>query len=119
MHSFNESGGGLMIFATSQDAMKALLGDNLHLSSDNTSAGQIGNSKEAEMKSIVAFAKDKDGSLQGIDLSGSILEYSSRDTFNAYQGTVVPIEILLTPQDVPPMLRDFGSSLIEWTKSCK
>lgn len=117
--SFNESGGGIIIFATSQDAMKALLGDNLHLSSDNTSAGTVGSSIEIGSKSFISYAMYKDSYIEGVDLSGSILEYSSKDTFNAYQGTIVPIEILISPQDVPPMLRDFGSSLVEWTKSCK
>ncbi len=119
MHSFNESGGGILVFATSSDAMETLLGDNVHLSSDNISTGQVSSSKEADSKPFVAFAHYKDDYTEGIDLSGSILEYSSMDTFNAYHGTIVPIEILIAPQDVSPVLRDFGSSLAEWTKSCK
>ena len=119
LQSFNEGGGGIFVFATSSDAMKTLLGDNVHLSSDNTSTGQVGNSEETDSKSFVAFARYKDGNTEGIDLSGSILEYSNMDTFNAYQDTIVPIEILIDPQDVPPLLRDFGSSLTEWTKGCK
>ena len=119
LNSFNEGGGGILILATSSSAMKTLLGDNVHISSDNTSAGKVGSSKDAVTKPFVAFAKYKDGLIEGIDLSGSILEYSSRDTFNAYQGTIVPIEILVAPQDVPPILREFGSSLTEWAKTCK
>ena len=83
MHSFSESGGGILIFATSSDAMKSILGDNVHLSSDNVSSGQVGTLNEDNTKPFVAFAKYKDGLIEGIEVSGSILEYSSKDTFNA------------------------------------
>ncbi len=119
LQSFNEGGGGLIIFGTSTQAMKDILGNNLHLTSDNSSTGQVGSTKDADHKSIVSYAKYKDEDLQGIDLSGSIIEYSSLDTFDAYQGTVVPIEIIYAPQDVPPVLRGFASALAEWTKNCK
>ncbi len=119
LRSFDESGGGLVILVTNKTGMKAILGDNVHLNSDNISAGPIGTIGDNKMQSFVAYVKYKDQSFSGIDLSGSLLEYSSRDTFNAYQGTIVPIEILVSPQDVPPLLREFDSLLTEWTKNCK
>ncbi len=119
LHSFYEEGGGLVILVTDKDGMKAVLGDNVDLNKANTSPGKIGSSSEAGNKSFVAYAKPKNQNLEGYDLSGSLVTYSSKDTFNAYQGTIVPIEILTSPQDVPPVLRDFGSMLIDWTKSCK
>lgn len=119
LRSFNEGGGGLVILVTDKDAMKTLLGDNVHLNSENSGAGIVGKRSEGESKPFVGYAKSKDEGLVGYDLSGSLLSYSSKDTFNAYQGTVVPIEIFISPQDVPPILRDYGSLLTEWTKNCK
>ncbi len=119
LNSFNEGGGGLIIFGTTNQAMKDILGDNLHLTPDNSSAGRVGNIKDVDLKSIVSYAQYEDEGLAGIDLSGSIIEYSSKDTFDAYQGTVVPIEIIYAPQDVPPVLRGFASALSKWTKECK
>lgn len=119
IHSFEESGGGLIILATNKDGMKSILGDDVNLSSDNVSAGPIGVIGKIEMKSFAAYAKYKNQAVTGTDLSGSLIEYSSKDTFNAYQGTVVPIEVLISPQDVPPVLRDFDSLLSDWTKDCK
>ncbi len=119
IHSFEESGGGLVILATDKGGMKSILGYDVNLSSDNVSAGPIGAIGDTEMKSFAVYVKYSEQSLSGTDLSGSLIEYSSRDTFNAYQGTVVPIDILISPQDVPPVLRDFGSLLSKWTKDCK
>ena len=119
IHSFEESGGGLVILATDKNGMKSILGNDVNLSSDNVSVGPIGSIDDIEMKSFAAYVKYSEQSLSGADLSGSIIEYSSRDTFNAYQGTVVPIDILISPQDIPPVLRDFSSLLSEWTKDCK
>jgi len=119
LKSFNEAGGGLVILVTDTDAMKTLLGDDVHLVSENSDAGTIGKAAEREKKSFVGYAKPKNEALVGYDLSGALLSYSNKDTFDAYQGTVVPNEIFISPQDVPPMLRDFGSSLKEWTKNCK
>lgn len=119
LKSFKESGGGIVILATSTDAMNTLLGDNVHLTSEISGTGIVGKTSEGESKPFVGYAKPKNEALVGYDLSGALVNYSSKDTFDAYQGTVVPIEIFISPQDVPPMLRDFGSSLKEWTKSCK
>lgn len=119
IHSFEESGGGLVILATDKNGMKSILGNDVNLSSDNVSVGPIGSIDDIEMKSFAAYVKYSEQSLSGADLSGSLIEYSSRDTFNAYQGTVVPIDILISPQDIPPVLRDFSSLLSEWTKDCK
>jgi lipid-binding SYLF domain-containing protein len=119
LNSFEEAGGGLVIFITDQPGKKAILGDDVHLSYDNTIAGPIGSVGDAKLKPFTAYAKYTDENLAGIDLSGSVLEYSSKDTFDAYQGTVVPVDIFVNPQDVPPVLRDFGSQLTEWTKYCK
>jgi len=119
LKSFGESGGGLVILATNKTGMKAILGDNVHLNSDNISAGPIETIGDNKLQSFVAYAKYTDQSFLGTDLSGSLLEYSSRDTFNAYQGTIVPIEILVSPQDVPPVLRKFDSLLLKWSEDCK
>ncbi|MEK6224062.1 MAG: hypothetical protein N2A97_04265 [Thermodesulfobacteriales bacterium] len=119
LDSFEEAGGGLLILATDKAGMKSILGNDVHLNSDNISVGPIGNVGDTGSKSFAAYVKYKDQELSGTDLSGSVLEYSSKDTFNAYQGTVVPIEILISPQDVPPLLRDFDSLLTDWTKDCK
>jgi len=119
LETFEEGGGGLIVLVMDKQGMKAILGNDVNIDSDNSSVGQIGDVSEKTMKSFTAYAKDNNQELAGFDLSGSVLEYSSKDTFNAYQGTIVPIEILISPQDVPPVLRDFGSLLVEWTKSCK
>ncbi|GJM15594.1 MAG: hypothetical protein DHS20C13_09210 [Thermodesulfobacteriota bacterium] len=119
LKSFDESGGGLVILATNKTGMKAILGDNVHLNSDNISAGPIGTIGDNKIQSFVAYEKYTDQRLSGANLSESLLEYSSKDTFNAYQGTIVPIEILASPQDVPPVLREFNSLLLKWTEECK
>jgi len=119
LESFEEAGGGLVILATDKAGMKAILRNDVHLNSDNISVGSIGNVGDTGSKPFAAYVKYKDQELSGTDLSGSVLEYSSKDTFNAYQGTVVPIETLISPQDVPPLLRDFDSLLTDWTKNCK
>jgi len=119
LDSFEEAGGGLLILATDKAGMKSILGNDVHLNSDNMSVGPIGDVGDTGSKPFAAYVKYKDQELSGTDLSGSVLEYSSKDTFNAYQGTVVPIEILISPQDVPPLLRDFNSLLAVWTKDCK
>ncbi len=116
---FEEGGGGLVVLVMDKQGMKAVLENDVHIDSDNSSVGPIGDSSEKDTKSFTAYAKPKNQDLEGYNLSGSLITYSSRDTFNAYQGTIVPIEILISPQDVPPALRDFGSLLVEWTKSCK
>jgi len=119
LKSFYEGGGGLVILIMDKEGMETILADEINLTSDNTCAGKIGTTNNENKTSFLAYAKLKNQQLEGYDLSGSLLEYSSRDTFNAYQGTVVPIEILISPKDVPPVLRDFDSVLVEWTKSCK
>ena len=119
IESFEEADGGILILATDKSAMKSILGYEVNLNSDNVLAGPIGVTKDSEMKSFVSYVKYKDQDLSGIDLSGTLIEYSSKDTFNAYQGTVVPIEILVNPQDIPPVVRDFDSSLEKWVSSCK
>jgi len=119
IHSFYEEGGGIVILVTDKDGMKAVLGDNVDLNNANTSAGKTGDSSQTDNKSFVAYAKPKNQDLQGYDLSGGVITYSSKDTFNAYQATIVPIEIFAEPQDVPPVLRDFDSLISKWTKSCK
>jgi len=119
LETFEEGGGGLIVLVMDTQGMKAILGNDVHIDSDNSSVGPIGDVSEKTMKSFTAYAKDNNQELEGFDLSGSVLEYSSKDTFKAYQGRIVPIEILISPQDVPPVLRDFGLLLVEWTKSCK
>lgn len=117
--SFEQGGGGLIILLEDEDVVRTLLGAEMHLTSENTSVGPIGKEANTEIKSIIAYVKYGGQVLAGTDLSGSILEYASRDTFNAYQGTIVPIEILLNPRDVPPILRGFDSLINVWTRDCK
>ena len=119
LNSFEESGGGLIILVTDKDGVKTLLGNYVHPNSENSTEGNVGKTSDEDLKSFVAFAKPKDQELKGYDISGSEFVYSSRDTFDAYQGTVVPIEIFVSPQDVPPVLREFDTLLGEWTKNCK
>jgi len=119
LESTEEDSGGLLILVTDTEGKKAILGQDVHLGSGNTGPGPIGDAKSEGVKSFASYVKYQDQTLSGIDLSGSLLEYSSKDTFNAYQGTVVPIDIFVDPQDVPPMLRDFVTLLSNWAKNCK
>jgi len=119
LESFEEDSGGLLILVTDAEGKKAIVGNDVHFGPDNTSAGQVGDAENKGVKSFSSYVKFKDQSLSGIDLSGSLLKYSSKDTFNAYQGTVVPIDIFVNPQDVPPVLRDFVTLLSDWNKDCK
>ncbi len=119
LHSFQESGGGLVVLVTDEDGMKAVLGSYVHLNSDNTGPGKVGKASAKDKKSFIAYAKPKNEELEGYDMSGSVITYSSRDTFNAYQGTIIPIEILVAPEDVPPVLRDFDKLLAQWNKVCE
>jgi lipid-binding SYLF domain-containing protein len=119
LESFEEASGGLLILVTDTEGKKAIAGNDVHLGPDNTSAGQIGDEGSEGVKSFSSYVKYKGQALLGIDLSGSLLKYSSKDTFNAYQRTVVPIDIFVNPQDVPPVLRDFVTLLLDWNKDCK
>lgn len=119
LKSFEEDSGGLLVLVTNKEGMKSILGSYVHLDSDNSVPGPIGQKSDQEIKSFASYVMYKGQDLSGIDLSESELDYSSKDTFDAYQGTIVPIEIFLSPQDVPPMLRDFQSLLVDATKDCK
>lgn len=118
LESFEEDSGGLIILVTDKPGIKAILGYDVHLGSDNTGPGPIGDAKSGDPKSFVSYVKYKDQALSGIDLTGSLLEYSSKDTLNAYQAKVIPVEIFIEPQDVPPMLREYDTLLKTWAKSC-
>jgi len=119
LETFEEDSGGLLILVNDKDGVKAILGNDVHFGTDNISSGLVGDTKSEDTKSFASYVKYQDQDLSGIDLSGSVLVYSSKDTFNAYQGTVVPVNAFISPEDVPPVLRDFGAALEQWTKNCK
>lgn len=118
LESFEEDSGGLLILVTDTEGKKAIAGNDVHLGPDNTSAGKIGDAGSEGVKSFSSYVKYKGQALLGIDLSGSLLKYSSKDTFNAYQETVVPIDIFVNPLYIPPVLRDFVTLLSGWNKDC-
>jgi hypothetical protein len=120
LESFDENGGGLIIFVTDRKGVKSILGDQLQLTPGNSSGGKIGaESDEKNPKPFIAYAKPAGGEVEGYDASGSTIVYASGDTFNAYQQDLDPIDIMLTGIDVPPALRGFVSAIDEWRKGCK
>lgn len=119
LESFDEGGGGLIILVTDRGGVKAALGDQLRLNSDNTSTGKTGSASDIKsLNSLVSYTWQSGEGIQGFDAAGSTLIYGSGDTFKAYQQTVVPIDIMLSGMDVPPVLRDFNVALEEWVKGC-
>jgi hypothetical protein len=100
--------------------VKSVLGDQLQLTSGNTSSGIVGSEADVkDQKSFVAYARPASEAIQAFDASGSALVFDSGDTFNAYQQELEPIDIMLLSIDVPPALRDFASSLGDLRKGCK
>jgi len=119
LENFNEDGGELIIFVTDRQGVKTVLGDQIQLTAENSGAGKTGkNEKSTSGKSFIAYTKQPEENLKGIDLTGSTLVYSSGDTFKAYQQTLDPIDEMLLSIDTPPVLRGFTSLLSEWTKGC-
>ncbi len=120
LDSFNESGGGLVILVMDRAGVKSVLGDQLQLTSGNTSSGIVGSEADVKnLKSFVAYARPAGEAIQAFDASGSALVFDSGDTFNAYQQELEPIDIMLLSIDVPPALRDFASSLGDLRKGCR
>jgi lipid-binding SYLF domain-containing protein len=120
LDTFNEDGGGLIIFVTDRQGVKAALGDQVQLTAENTAAGKAAKNEEMKsVKSFIAYTKQPEETIKGIDLTGSTLVYSSGYTFKAYQQTLDPIDEMLLSIDTPPVLRGFMSLLTEWTKGCK
>lgn len=120
LDSFNENGGGLVIFVMDRTGVKSILGDQLQLTSGNAGSGKVG--AEADVKnpkSFAAYSRPTDGTIQPFDASGSTLVYDSGDTFNGYQQDIEPVDIMLFSIDVPPALRGFNNSLEEWRMGCK
>lgn len=118
--SFEENGGGLIFFVTDSDGVKSVLGDQLQLNSDNSGSGKKGPQTDGmSPKSFIAYTGRPGEGFNEFDLSGSTLVYGASDTFNAYQQTLVPIDIMLHSIDIPPALRGFKSSLEEWIRGCK
>jgi len=118
--SFYEKGGNIIVFVTDDTGVKSLLANSIELTSDNSQAGPTGfknNTKTS--KSFVTYAKPAEDNLEGYDLSGSNLVYANRNTFKAYQETMVPVDILLYDQDIPPDLRGFNSAVKEFRAVCK
>ncbi len=120
LDSFNESGGGLVIFVMDRAGVKSILGDQLQLTSGNTGGGVTGAEADVKnLKSFPAYARPADGTIQPFDASGSTLVYAGGDTFNAYQQDIDPVDIMLFSIDVPPALRGFNNALEEWRNGCK
>jgi lipid-binding SYLF domain-containing protein len=118
--SFYENGGNIIVFVTDETGVKSLLVNSLELTSDNSEPGKTGADTEFKSsKSLVIYAKPKEENLEGYDLSGSNLVYANRDTFKAYQKTMVPVDILRYDQDIPPGMRGFNSAVKELRAVCK
>ena len=118
--SFYEKGGNIIVFVTDKTGVESLLANSLRLTSDNSQAGPPGSGNNTKTsKSFVSYAKPVEDNLEGYDLSGSSLVYANRDTFNAYQETIVPVDILLYNQDIPPGLRGFNSAVKELLAVCE
>ena len=120
LKSFYEGEGNIIILVTDERGVKSLLANSLELTSENSEAGPLGfNNKAKTSKSYITYANPADGHLEGYDLGGSDLVYANKDTFKAYQKTMVPIDILLYDQDIPPDLRGFNSAVKELRSMCK
>jgi len=120
LKSFYESEGNILVFVTDEPGVKSLLANSIELTQDNSEAGPTGFKNKAKTsKSYITYAKPIDGKLEGYDLNGSNLVYANKDTFKAYQETMVPVDILLYREDIPPALRGFDSAVKEFRSICK
>jgi len=119
IETFDESGGGVVVFIMDKAGMKSVLGDQFQLTAANSGAGGVGEKSSGKNKSFVGFMMPSGGAVQGFDPSGSTLVYASGDTFNAYQQDIDPVDVMLFGIDIPPALRGFASSVDELLKGCK
>lgn len=118
LKSFYESGGGVILLVMNEAGVKSILAEQVELNPENTTIGTTGSNSES-IKSFVSFAMISGNPTQGYDLNGSTLIYGNRDTFNAYQQSIIPINIILEGLDVPPALRGFDAAVTNWRHSCK
>lgn len=118
LKSFYESEGSIMVFVMDETGVKSVLANSIELTSNNSEPGKTGTEFNSS-KSYITYAKPMDGNLEGYDLSASSLIYADKDTFKAYQQTLVPIEILLHSEDIPPFLRGFDKAVKEFRSVCK
>ena len=118
LKSFYESGGGVILLVMNEVGVKSILAEQVELNPENTTIGTAGSNSES-IKSFVSFAMISGNPTQGYDLNGSTLIYGNRDTFNAYQQSINPIDIILESLDVPPALRGFDAAVTNWRQSCK
>ena len=119
LDSFYEGNGGIVIFVTKGTDIKTVLVNGLELTQDNTEPGKTGGSTGFKPeKPFVTYTKPEGKDVEGYDLSGGNLVYANRDTFDAYQGTIVPIDILLYTEAIPPELRGFNAAVKEWRNVC-
>ena len=118
LKSFYESGGGVILLVMNEAGVKSILAEQVELNPENTTIGTTGSNSES-IKSFVSFAMISGNPTQGYDLNGSTLIYGNRDTFNAYQQSIIPIDIILEGLDVPPVLRGFDAAVTNWRQSCK
>lgn len=120
LDSFYESNGGIIILVADEGGVNSILASEIDLDSANTQAGITGTNQEMKLtKPFIAYAKPDNQNLEGFDLSGSKLVYANKDTFTAYQKEMVPIDILLYNQDIPPALRGFNTALTQLRDACK
>jgi len=118
LKSFYESGGGVILLVMDEEGVKSILAEQVEINPENTTIGSTGSNSES-IKSFVSFAMISGNPTQGYDLNGSTLIYGNRDTFNAYQQSINPINIILESLDVPPALRGFDAAVTNLRKDCK
>lgn len=122
LKSFYDDKGSAVVFVMDEAGVKSVLVNSIELTSDNSEPGKIGAKTEfTPTKSFVAYAKQSggDNNIVGYDLSGSNLVYANRDTFDQYQETMVPVDILLHSEDIPPGLRGFDQAVKDLRAVCK
>lgn len=120
--SFYEEKGSVVVFVTDEKGIKSILVNSIELTSDNSEPGKVGGKTEFKpTNSFVSFAKQSGGdkNVEGYDLSGSSLVYANTDTFDQYQQTMVPVEILLHSEEIPPDLRGFEQAVKDYRSVCK
>lgn len=122
LKSFYEGSGSVVVFVTDEPGVKSILVNSIELTSDNSEPGEVGAKTELKAsKSFVTYTKQSGGNnnVEGYDLSGSNLVYANRETFDQYQGTLVPVDILLHSEDIPPDLRGFEAAVKDFRSVCK
>lgn len=121
LKSFYEEKGSVIVFITDEAGVKSILVNSIEVTSDNSQPGKVGAKTEFKAsKSFVTYAKRSrgDNNLEGYDIGGSNLVYANRDTFDQYQKTMVPVDIILHTEDIPPDLRGFVQAVKDYRSVC-